>query len=61
MGTKTRIDLIAQIAQSYIDKEEFSNIEWCIQHRGTTLDAGCIGYADIQNHSPLPKQPIYRI
>ena len=61
MGTKTRIDLIAQVAQSYIDKEEFSNIEWCIQHRDTILDAGCIGFADIQNQSPLPKQPIYRI
>ena len=54
-----RKQLIAEVAQHYIDKGEFASIEWSILHKGELLDAGAI--VSQTTTAPLPDRPIYRI
>ena len=54
-----RKQLIAEIAQHYIDKGEFASIEWRILRKGELLDTGAV--VSQTATSPLPERPIYRI
>ena len=54
-----RKQLIAEIAQNYIDKGEFASIEWRILRKGELLDTGAV--VSQTATSPLPERPIYRI
>jgi len=51
-----RKQLIAEVAQHYIDKGEFASIEWSILHKGELLDAGAI--VSQTTTAPLPGRPI---
>ena len=52
---------IHNLAQSYIDREQFCGIEWRIDHAGKSVDAGAVGYQDWQTQAPIPRNAIYRI
>ena len=55
----SRQDKIREAAQGYIDRKQFSGIEWYVEAKGKELDAGQVGAAD--GAAPIPEQAIYRI
>ena len=55
----SRQDKIREAAQGYIDRRQFSGIEWYVEAKGKKLDAGQVGAAD--GAAPIPEQAIYRI
>jgi len=59
--TSTDSTLLQGCAQSFVNKQLFSNVEWAIKQNGVLNSSGCIGYANAVTQSPLPNQPIYRI
>ncbi len=56
-----RNERMAATAQRYIDNEQFSSIEWLVEHRGNEIARGQAGWADAESRQPLGESPIYRL
>lgn len=50
-----------RLAQSYVDRNAFANIEWAVKHKGDLVDTGIVGHADASQETPVPEHAIYRI
>ncbi len=61
MQTMSRQDRLQQAAQGYIDRKQFSGIEWYVEAAGQTLAEGQVGLADALNGEEIPEGAIYRI
>ncbi len=57
----SRQDRLQSAAQGYIDREEFSGIEWHVVAKGEELAAGQVGVADASTGKPIPDDAIYRL
>ena len=57
----SRQDRLRQAAEGYIDRQEFSGIEWYVEAAGQTLTEGKVGLADAPNGVDIPLDAIYRI
>lgn len=61
MQTISRQDRLQQAAQGYIDRKQFSGIQWYVETAGKTLAEGQVGLADALNGKEIPQGAIYRI
>jgi len=57
----SRKDRLQTAAQGYIDREEFSGIEWHVETRGEQLTTGRAGVAEVSSGKSIPDGAIYRI
>lgn len=48
-------------AEGYIDRKQFSGIEWRVESAGKILTAGQVGSATETGNDPIPDNAIYRI
>ncbi len=55
----SRQDRIRAAAQGYVDRQQFSGIEWYVEARGKKLAEGQVGTAD--GTAPIPEKALYRI
>jgi CubicO group peptidase (beta-lactamase class C family) len=56
-----RQDRLQDAAQGYIDRKEFSGIEWRVEARGEELTSGRVGVAEASTAKPIPDNAIYRL
>lgn len=61
MNTSKRENIIKKIADSYVEKELFSGIEWLAEKSGKTILSGKSGYQKFEDKTPIPNNAIYRI
>lgn len=61
MNTSKRENIIKKIADSYVEKELFSGIEWLAEKSGKTILSGKSGYQKFEDKTPIPDNAIYRI
>ena len=61
MNTSKRENVIKKIADSYVEKELFSGIEWLAEKSGKTILSGKSGYQKFEDKTPIPDNAIYRI
>lgn len=61
MNTSKRENVIKKIADSYVEKELFSGIEWLAEKSGKTILSGKSGYQKFEDKTPIPNNAIYRI
>lgn len=54
-----RQDRIRNLAQGYVDRQQFSGIEWYVEAKGAKLDTGRVGTSD--GTRPIPDKALYRI
>ena len=52
---------IKHLAEGYIDRKQFSGIEWRVEAAGKILTAGQVGSATENGSDPIPDDAIYRI
>jgi len=57
----TRADRMRASAQRYVDRKEFSGIEWRVEAKGKSLAAGQVGSPSTESTDPIPDGAIYRI
>ena len=57
----SRQDRLQNAAQGYIDRKEFSGVEWRVEARGKELTSGQVGVAEAATSKPIPDSAIYRI
>jgi CubicO group peptidase (beta-lactamase class C family) len=57
----TRQSRITAIAEGYVDRKQFSSIEWRVEAHGKKLHEGQAGLASIVTGAPIPTKAIYRI
>lgn len=57
----SRQDRLQGAAQGYIDREQFSGIEWRVEARGQVLTSGQVGAAEAASGKSIPDGAIYRI
>ena len=56
-----RTDRLKQAAEAYIDRKQFSGIEWHVEAKGNSLTSGRTGLADPVSEAQIPDDAIYRI
>ncbi|MCH8257074.1 MAG: beta-lactamase family protein [Proteobacteria bacterium] len=56
-----RADRLMHAAEAYIDRKQFSGIEWHVEAKGNTLTSGRTGLADPVSEAQIPEDAIYRI
>lgn len=56
-----RTDRLKQAAEAYIDRKQFSGIEWHVEAKGNSLTSGRTGLADPVSKAQIPDDAIYRI
>ena len=61
MSISKRENIIQSIADSYVDRELFSGIEWLAEKSGKTILSGKSGYQKFEDKSDIPENAIYRI
>ena len=61
MSISKRENTIQSIANSYVDRELFSGIEWLVEKSGTVILSGKSGYQNFEEKTPIPNNAIYRI
>mgnify|MGYP001024409314 FL=1 len=61
MSVSKRENIIQLIADSYIERELFSGIEWLAEKSGKVILSGKSGYQNFQEKTPIPTNAIYRI
>lgn len=61
MSASKRENIIQSIADSYIERELFSGIEWIAEKSGKVVLSGKSGYQNFEEKTPIPASAIYRI
>ena len=61
MSISKRENTIQSIADSYVDRELFSGIEWLLEKSGTVILSGKSGYQNFEEKTLIPNNAIYRI
>ena len=56
-----RENRINDAAQGYVDRKQFSGIEWRVEAKGSALTAGQVGSPGANVSGPIPEDAIYRI
>jgi len=56
-----RTDRLKHAAEAYIDRKQFSGIEWHVEAKGNRLTSGRTGLADPVSEAQIPEDAIYRI
>ena len=57
----SRADRLQQVAARYTTAQKYSGIEWLVEHRGSRLAEGRVGYADAHSGVEIPGDAVYRI
>ncbi len=57
----TRENRIADAAQGYVDRKQFSGIEWRVEAKGMSLASGQVGSPGSDGTGSIPEGAIYRI
>ena len=61
MSVSKRENIIQSIADSYVERELFSGIEWLAEKSGKVILSGKSGYQKFEDKSAIPENAIYRI
>ena len=56
-----RTERIQAVAGGYVERQQFSGIEWLVTVRGEQLARGAVGFSDAEAKTAIPDDAIYRI
>lgn len=56
-----RLQRLGELAQRYVDRNQFAGIAWRVDHAGSTVSEGVVGHRDHARSQSLAGDAIYRI